>query len=147
MSSPITTSAGATVRVTVMRTVPEIRASEVIESLQNGVTRFKADDEGYGSIEEKYALSPAGVRRLFKNDTLKGLKTIMPEFTFVNDVEASSTPEDIEETPDEVHEAQVAHIDHERASSLFGQAESDLTEGLIDIVVGVPNDGVEDLFK
>jgi len=138
--------------MTTTRTVPEIRASEVIDALQNGVTRFKADDEGYGSIEEKYGLSPAGVRRLFKNETLKGLKTIMPEFTFVNDVTAEEeevleddlNPYDaasyIEEIPEEVHEAQVA--------SLFTgiRAEELKYDGEV-TTSGVPNDGVEDLFK
>lgn len=92
--------------MTVTRTVPEIRVSEVRELLKNGVTRFRADDEGYGSIEERYALSPAGVRRLFQNEYLKGLKTVMPEFTLIVDVDDAPAPEDIEETPEEVHEVQ-----------------------------------------
>lgn len=81
------------------RQIPEIRASEVRDLLKNGVTRFKADDEGFGSIEEKYNLTQAGVRRLFQNEELKGLKTIFPEFTYINDIPAEEVVVE-EEAPD-----------------------------------------------
>lgn len=80
------------------RQIPEIKASEVRDLLKNGVTRFKADDEGFGSIEEKYNLTQAGVRRLFQNEELKGLKTIVPEFTYINDIPAEEVLEE-EEAP------------------------------------------------
>lgn len=83
------------------RQVQEIRASEVRELLKQGVTRFRADDEGFGSIEEKYNLTPAGVRRLFQNEELKGLKTIVPEFVYINDIPAgeSEVEDAVEELP------------------------------------------------
>lgn len=68
------------------RQVPRISGTEVKILLKQGYTRFAADDEGFGSIEQRYGLTPAGVRRLFQNDKLKGLKTVIPEFEFVDDI-------------------------------------------------------------
>lgn len=135
------------------RTVQEIKVSEVRELLKAGVTRFRADDEGFGSIEERYNLSPAAVRRLFQNEYLKGLKTIVPEFILVVDVD--DTPiEDIEETPDEVHEAEVLargsfavpESEGETLSRFFPKLGSESPDSPKD-VVDPKEDLVEDLFK
>jgi hypothetical protein len=85
------------------RTVQKIGRNAVKRLLKNGVTRLKADDLGFGSIEEKYALSPAAVKRLFQDDELKGLKTIVPEFELVDDEQEEEDMDDIMETPEEVH--------------------------------------------
>lgn len=136
------------------RTVQEIKVSEVRELLKSGVTRFRADDEGYGSIEEKYSLSPAGVRRLFQNEYLKGLKTIVPEFILVVDVDDRPAAEDIEETPDELHEIQAVHdaIFAEptaRANALAAMAQQIENEiEKVEAEDAIPKeDSLSDLFK
>lgn len=125
----------------VRRTVPAISISEVRSLLKKGYTRLADDDEGFGSIQEHYNISVAGVRNLFKSEYLKGLKTVFPEFELIIDVDDIPIVEDdeIAEIPDEVHamgdliranearsdifeelaKAVSPHMDHERASSLF----------------------------
>lgn len=52
----------------------QIDVKNIIEDLSNGLTRYKKDDFGNGSIEEKYNLTAAQVARIFKHKKLKGLK-------------------------------------------------------------------------
>ena len=53
----------------------QISKASIKEDLKNGLSRYKKDDFGNGSIEDKYGLTPAQVLRIFKNPELKGLKT------------------------------------------------------------------------
>lgn len=56
-----------------------ITTSGVLADLKSGKTRFKKDDKGYGSIEEKYGLTVDEVKELFKLDSLKARKTAEPK--------------------------------------------------------------------
>lgn len=77
----------------------EISIREVLNHLENGVTRVK-DSAGYdpaiGSIQEKYELSVAEVKEMFQHPLLKNKKTKPPKsFKLIDDVteakEATST--------------------------------------------------------
>lgn len=52
----------------------QISIKQLINDLNSGLTRYKKDDFGNGSIEEKYNLSKSQIMRIFKHDKLKGLK-------------------------------------------------------------------------
>lgn len=56
-----------------------LTTSGVLADLRNGYTRFKKDDKGFGSIEEKYGLTVNEVKELFQVDSLKARKTIAPK--------------------------------------------------------------------
>lgn len=56
-----------------------ITTSGVLADLKNGYTRFKKDDKGYGSIEEKYGLTVDEVKELFKTPSLRAKKTCEPK--------------------------------------------------------------------
>jgi len=60
--------------------VQRIDADEVLKLLKEGYTRYRKDDKGYGSIQEKYNLSHSAVIRLFKTPSLKFKKTVVPGF-------------------------------------------------------------------
>lgn len=59
--------------------VMSLTTSGVLADLKNGYTRFKKDDKGYGSIEEKYGLTVDEVKEVFKLDSLKARKTAVPK--------------------------------------------------------------------
>ncbi len=68
----------------------EISIAGLLEDLSNGLTRTK-DGKGYnatlGSIEEKYELSKAEVKDIFKHPLLANKKTKAPRtFLLVDDV-------------------------------------------------------------
>lgn len=55
-----------------------ITTSGVLADLKSGYTRFKKDDKGFGSIEEKYGLTVIEVKELFQTESLKARKTVEP---------------------------------------------------------------------
>jgi hypothetical protein len=71
----------------------EIKIPEVIELLKKGYTRYKKDDKGFGSIQEKYDLSFSEVRELFGYDKLRGVKTKTPSRLKIIDGEAEAPKE------------------------------------------------------
>jgi len=80
---------------------PIIILSQLISDLNNGITRCKGDT-GYnpelGSIEEKYGISKADVKEIFKHPQLKNLriKTNVTNYVLQDDV----TPKVEEKTTD-----------------------------------------------
>lgn len=71
----------------------EIKIPEVIELLKKGYTRYKKDDKGFGSIQEKYDLSFSEVRELFSYDKLRGVKTKTPSRLKIIDTETEAPKE------------------------------------------------------
>lgn len=74
----------------------ELTISGLMEDLKNGITRCK-DDLGYdatrGSIEEKYGLTKAEVKEIFKEPKLVGLKVRIPKevrYKLIDDVDKAS---------------------------------------------------------
>lgn len=55
-----------------------ISTKEVAKLLKEGYTRYKKDDKGYGSIQEKYDLSGLEVVELFTTPSIKYMKTVFP---------------------------------------------------------------------
>lgn len=53
----------------------QLKVSEILEDLDNGLTRFEKDNEGSGSIQKKYNLSFNEVRELFRHPKLINRKT------------------------------------------------------------------------
>lgn len=53
----------------------QIKVSEILNDLENGLTRTKAEDFGPGSIEEKYGLTVGEVKDLFQHHKLWKRKT------------------------------------------------------------------------
>lgn len=90
----------------------QISIAGILEDLQNGLTRL-ANQDGYdpqiGSIQEKYELSAAEVKHIFKHEKLKGKKTIKQKelsFELVDDV-----VEDVQEvTEQQPHSDSFEHI-------------------------------------
>lgn len=113
------------------RTVPRITGTEIVALLKQGFTRFAADDCGFGSIEVRYNLTPAGVRRLFQNESLKGLKTSIPEFEFVDDLPA----EEIEVDTFETAASEIAVDLSQRLGDIIAQADPAL-RAIEEAVVG-----------
>lgn len=56
----------------------DITTDMVLKDLSNGMTRLRKDDKGYGSLEEKYDLSPRDIYFLFQDPLLKGKRTKRP---------------------------------------------------------------------
>ena len=59
----------------------KVSIKEVLELFKKGVTRYKVEDKGYGSIEEIYGLTTTMCRELFSNPYIKGKKVILPKNT------------------------------------------------------------------
>mgnify|MGYP003653336373 CR=1 FL=1 len=78
----------------------EISIKGLLQDLKKGLTRTKASggyDSEVGSIEEKYELSAADVKRMFKHPLLANRKTIpvaKEAFILIDDV----TPVPVQET-------------------------------------------------
>lgn len=68
----------------------EIKISEILNLLENGVTRYSDSpehDPQVGSIEERYGLSKQEVKRMFEHPLLAGKKTKKaPSFRLIDDV-------------------------------------------------------------
>lgn len=69
----------------------KVSLKEVRELLSKGFTRYKKDDKGYGSIQEKFHLTSSQVKGLFMHAKLRGLKTTMPGPEIVDDLETPSS--------------------------------------------------------
>ncbi len=71
--------------------VPEIKITEVISLLKKGYSRYRKDNKGYGSIQEKYGLSVNQIKELFSHEGLKGLKTKLPGIKVIDDRPTTSS--------------------------------------------------------
>ena len=82
-----------------MPEMKEIKVSEVLNYLKNGVTRWKKEDLGFGSLEEIYGLTFTEVKELIDHPKIKGVKTKIPTMRIIDDTEGEiSTEETAEET-------------------------------------------------
>lgn len=86
------------------RTEPiQLTISGLITDLRNGITRCKGDlgyDETKGSIQEKYNLSKAEVKEIFRNPKLAGIKVKIARDTryVLTDDTGTVTPKEEETT-------------------------------------------------
>lgn len=59
----------------------------VVADLKAGMTRYKKEDIGFGSIEEKYNLSKSDMRIICAHSKIKGKKVRVPSTVVVVDSE------------------------------------------------------------
>ena len=65
--------------------------SQVKEDLLSGLTRWKKDDIGFGSLEKKYNLSLKESIDLFAHPKIKDIETKLPTFVIIDDIEDEIT--------------------------------------------------------
>lgn len=56
----------------------KISIPEVLDLMKKGYTRYKKDDEGFGSIQEHYGLTAVEMAEVSRHPKLKGIKTKFP---------------------------------------------------------------------
>jgi hypothetical protein len=60
-----------------------LKAEQLIEDLNNGLTWLKKDDIGYGSIETKYGANPIQIMAIRKHPDLKDVDTTVTIFNII----------------------------------------------------------------
>lgn len=63
----------------------DLTVSQLINDLNSGLTWFKKDDLGYGSIETKYGANPAQIMAIKKHPALKDAETNITIFNIIDD--------------------------------------------------------------
>lgn len=73
----------------------KITLSQVVEDLKSGLTKWKKDDIGFGSIESKYNLQIHEALELFNNSKIKNREHTIPTFVIIDDLpdEPTTAPE------------------------------------------------------
>lgn len=69
----------------------ELYVSQILEDLDNGLTWFKKDDLGYGSIQEKYNAKDIQIMTIKKHPALKDAETNVTVFTVIDDTNERNT--------------------------------------------------------
>lgn len=72
---------------------------EVLKLLKSGYTRYKADDLGYGSIQEHYKLTGVESKTLFAHPKLKNIKTKVPTLLIIEEEEEAGRPASLPTPP------------------------------------------------
>ena len=67
--------------------IKKVVLSQILEDLSNGLTRWKTDDIGFGSLEKKYNLQRSEMIELLAHPKIKGVETRIPTFVIVDDIE------------------------------------------------------------
>ena len=70
----------------------KVTLSQVVEDLNSGMTRWKKDDIGFGSIEKKYNLQMSEMIQLLAHPKLKDVESKIPTFIIVDDIEDEAPP-------------------------------------------------------
>lgn len=65
----------------------EVSLSQVKEDLLNGLTKWKKDDIGFGSLEKKYNLTVEDAVKLFANSKVAKMETRIPTLIIIDDLE------------------------------------------------------------
>jgi hypothetical protein len=65
----------------------KVRTSQIREDLLAGLTRWKKDDIGFGSIEKKYSLTMTEMCDLLAHPKIKNIETKIPTFIIEDDIE------------------------------------------------------------
>lgn len=80
-----------------------VTLSQIKEDLRLGLTKWKKDDIGFGSIEKKYNLLLSEAIELFGHPKIKNLEAKIPSFIIIDDLE--------DETPQESQNQSEARIE------------------------------------
>lgn len=63
-----------------------VKLSQIKEDLHNGVTKWKKDDIGFGSLEKKYSLTLQEMVELTAHPKVKAMETRIPTFVIEDDL-------------------------------------------------------------
>jgi hypothetical protein len=77
----------------------EIYVSQILEDLDNGLTWFKKDDLGYGSIQDKYNAKEQQIAMIRKHPALKDAETTVTVFTVIDDTKKEEPVVSVDTTP------------------------------------------------
>jgi hypothetical protein len=69
----------------------DLTVSQLINDLNEGLTWFKKDDLGYGSIETKYNANPNQIAAIRKHPALKDAETSITIFNIIDDTKNDTT--------------------------------------------------------
>lgn len=73
-----------------MKSIPgrkTLGAKQILNDLKSGLTRWKRDDLGFGSLEEKYELTFTEMKTVIADHRIKGVKTAIPTILIVDDLD------------------------------------------------------------
>lgn len=71
----------------------KVTLSQIVEDLKSGLTKWKKDDIGFGSIEKKYNLQMNEALELFNHSKIKNREHIIPTFVIIDDLPEETTEE------------------------------------------------------
>lgn len=74
------------------KTSIEVAPADVITLLKTGYSRWKKDDQGFGSIQEKYGLTFSEMKELFEHKDLKGIKRKVSRLKIVEKAVPTTAP-------------------------------------------------------
>jgi len=99
----------------------DLTVSQLVNDLNEGMTWFKKDDLGYGSIETKYNANPNQIAAIRKHPALKDAETSITIFNIIDDTKndtqvSTSTKESAATKPNTTVEQPVASMVSERAT-------------------------------
>ena len=69
----------------------DLTVSQLVNDLNEGLTWFKKDDLGYGSIETKYNANPNQIAAIRKHPALKDADTSLTIFNIIDDTKNDNT--------------------------------------------------------
>jgi hypothetical protein len=69
----------------------DLTVSQIINDLNTGLTWFKKDDLGYGSIEVKYGANAPQIMAIRKHPALKDAETTITIFNIIDDTKNENT--------------------------------------------------------
>ena len=69
----------------------DLTVSQLVNDLNEGLTWFKKDDLGYGSIETKYNANPNQIAAIRKHPALKDAETSITIFNIIDDTKNDNT--------------------------------------------------------
>jgi len=69
----------------------DLTVSQLINDLNTGLTWFKKDDLGYGSIESKYGATAPQIMAIRKHPALKDAETNITIFNIIDDTKNDNT--------------------------------------------------------
>jgi hypothetical protein len=70
----------------------DLTVSQIINDLNTGLTWYKKDDLGYGSIESKYGATAPQIMAIRKHSALKDAETSITIFNIIDDTKNENTP-------------------------------------------------------
>jgi hypothetical protein len=69
----------------------DLTVSQLVNDLNSGLTWFKKDDLGYGSIETKYGATAPQIMAIRKHPALKDAETSITIFNIIDDTKNETT--------------------------------------------------------